>query len=101
MFGKNLKYYRLKNNMSMKELADLVQISPMAISHYEKEERRPDMQTIKALAKALQVRVTDFLANRDESLEFCHGEFRKNSKLSAKQQEFARGVWLSTWNAFV
>lgn len=61
MFGKNLKYYRLKNNMSMKELADLVQISPMAISHYEKEERKPDMQTIKALAKALQVRVTDFL----------------------------------------
>ena len=52
MFGKNLKYYRLKNNMSMKELADLVQISHMAISHYEKEERRPDMQTIKALAKA-------------------------------------------------
>ena len=90
MFGKNLKYYRLKNNMSMKELADLVQISPMAISHYEKEERRPDMQTIKALAKALQVRVTDFLANRDNSLEFCHGEFRKNSKLSAKQQEFVK-----------
>lgn len=90
MFGKNLKYYRLKNNMSMKELADLVQISPMAISYYEKEERRPDMQTIKALAKALQVKVTDFLANREESLVFCHGEFRKNSKLTAKQQEFVR-----------
>ena len=90
MFGKNLKYYRLKNNMSMKELADLVQISPMAISHYEKEERKPDMQTIKALAKALKVRVTDFLANRDETLIFCHEEFRKNSKLSAKQQEFVR-----------
>jgi transcriptional regulator with XRE-family HTH domain len=26
MFGKNLKYYRLKNNMSMKELAELVQV---------------------------------------------------------------------------
>lgn len=90
MFGKNLKYYRLKNNMSMKELADLVRISPMAISYYEKEERKPDMQTIKALAKALQVRVTDFLANRDESLVFCHEQFRKNSKLSAKQQEFVR-----------
>lgn len=90
MFGKNLKYYRLKNNMSMKELADLVQISPMAISYYEKEERKPDMQTIKALAKALKVRVTDFLANRDMSLEFCHGEFRKNSKMTAKQQEFVK-----------
>lgn len=90
MFGKNLKYYRLKNHMSMKELADLVQITPMAISYYEKEERRPDMQTIKALAKALHVRVTDFLASRDSSLEFCHGEFRKNSKLTAKQQEY---IW--------
>ena len=90
MFGKNLKYYRLKKNMSMKELADLVNVSPMAISHYEKEERKPDIQTIKALAMALQVRVTDFLANRDTSLEFCHGEFRKNSKLSAKQQDFIK-----------
>lgn len=90
MFGKNLKYYRLKNNMSMKDLANLVGISPMAISYYEKEERRPDMQTIKALAKALHVRVTDFLVNRDANLEFCHGEFRKNSKLSAKQQEFVK-----------
>lgn len=90
MFGKNLKYYRLKNNMSMKELADLVHISPMAISYYEKEERRPDMQTIKALAYALNIRVTDFLANRDANLVFCHGEFRKSDKLSARQQEFVR-----------
>ena len=90
MFGKNLKYYRLKNNMSMKELADLVHISPMAISYYEKEERRPDMQTIKTLASALNVRVTDFLANRDANLVFCHGEFRKSDKLSARQQEFVR-----------
>ncbi len=90
MFGKNLKYYRLKNNMSMKELAELVGISPMAISYYEKEERKPDMKTIKALANALHVRVTDFLANRDESLKFCHGEFRKKSRLTAKQQEFVK-----------
>lgn len=90
MFGKNLKYYRLKNNMSMKELADLVHVSPMSISNYEKEERRPDMQTIKALAKVLNVRVTDFLANRDANLVFCHGEFRKNSKLSGKKQELIR-----------
>ena len=90
MFGKNLKYYRLKNNMSMKELADLIHISPMAISYYEKEERKPDMQTIKELAKALHIKVTDFLANRDASLKFCHGEFRKNSRMSAKQQEFVK-----------
>ena len=70
MFGKNLKYYRLKNNMSMKELADLVQVSPMSISYYEKEERRPNMDIIKALARALHVRVTDFLAGSNHG--YCH-----------------------------
>ncbi len=90
MFNKNLKYYRLKKNMSMKELASLVGVSPMAISHYESGERRPGMDTIKALAKALDIKVTDFLNNRNKNLVFVHGEFRKGSKLSVKQQEYIR-----------
>ena len=90
MFNKNLKYYRLKQNMSKKELASLVNVTPMAITHYESGERRPNMETIKALASALGVRVSDFLSRRNEKLIFSHGEFRKNSKLSVNQQEFMR-----------
>lgn len=90
MFSKNLKFYRLKNNMSMKELASLIHVTPMAISHYESGERRPSMDTIKELAKALGVKVTDFLGGSNENLVFVHGEFRKNSKLSIKQQDFIR-----------
>lgn len=90
MFSKNLKYYRLKKNMSMKELASLAGISQMSISYYESGERRPGMDTIKALAKALDVKVTDFLNNRNENLVFIHGEFRKASRLSLKQQEYIR-----------
>ncbi len=90
MFHKNLKYYRLKNNMSMKELASLVGVSQMAISHYESGDRKPGMEIIRALADALGVRVTDFLGSRDEKLVFFHGEFRKNSKLPVKQQEYIR-----------
>lgn len=88
MFSKNLKYYRLKKNMSKKELASLVQVTPMAISHYESGERKPSMDVIKALAKVLDVRVSDFLSNRNENLVFVHGEFRKGSKLPLKQQEY-------------
>ena len=90
MFHKNLKYYRLKKNMSKKELASLVHVSAMALTHYESGERRPSMEVIKALAAALGVRVTDFLSQRNENLVFVHGEFRKNSKLSGGQQEFIR-----------
>lgn len=90
MFSKNLKYYRLKKNMSKKELASLVQVTPMAIGYYESGERKPNMDTIRALAKALDVRVSDFLNNRNENLVFAHGEFRKGSKLSTRQQDYVR-----------
>lgn len=90
MFSKNLRYYRLKCNMTRKELAERVHVSPMAISYYESGERRPGMETIKALAEALHVRVTDFLNEWNENLVFSHGEFRKNSALSARQQDFIR-----------
>lgn len=90
MFSKNLKYYRLKKDMSKKELAEKVNISPMAISNYETGKRRPDMEILKKIANVLGVRVADFLAVRNEKLVFCHGEFRKSTTLSVAQQEFIR-----------
>lgn len=90
MFSKNLKYYRLKNSMSMKELAEQLHVSPMAISNYENGKRKPSMVILKQMAVVLGVRVSDFLAVRNEKLVFCHGEFRKNSTLSLTQQEFVK-----------
>lgn len=90
MFNKNLKYYRLKNNMTKKDLASLCNVSAMMISYYESGERKPSMDTMKQLASSLGVKVSDFLAVRNENLLFRHGEFRKNSSLSQAQQEFVR-----------
>ena len=88
MFSKNLKYYRLKNNMSKKDLASLCNVSSMMITHYENGDRKPSMDTMKLLASSLNVKVSDFLAVRNENLAFQHGEFRKNSTLTKAQQEF-------------
>lgn len=90
MFNKNLKYYRLKKNMSKKELASLIGVTPMAVTHYENGERKPDMATIQAMAKALGVKTADFLNRRNENLVFVHGEFRKGCKLPVNQQEYIR-----------
>lgn len=90
MFNKNLKYYRLKNGMTKKELALKSSLTPMAITHYEDGTRKPTMETMQALASALGVKVSDFLAVRNESLLFAHGEFRKQSSLTAAQQEYIR-----------
>ena len=90
MFNKNLKYYRLKQNMSKKELASLIDVTPMTITNYESGKRKPSMPTLKKLAQVLGVRVTDFLERRNDHLIFEHGEFRKHGDFSLKQQEFIR-----------
>lgn len=100
MFSKNLKYYRLKNAMTMKELAVSAGVTPMAISNYESGTRQPSMDIMKALANALNVRVSDFLTIRNEKLQFVHGEFRKNASLSKTEQEFVRESVEEYFNRF-
>lgn len=90
MLSKNLKYYRLKNNLTKKKLADMVGVSSMAITHYENGDRYPDMPIIKKLAEALDVRVIDFIAVRNRNLVFSHEEFRKHSSLSKSKQDYIR-----------
>ena len=90
MFSKNLKYYRLKMQLSKKALADKIHVSSMAITNYEDGSRKPNMEILSALAEVLGVRVSDFLAVRNENLVFQHAEFRKNSSLSQMQQDYVR-----------
>lgn len=90
MLEKNIKYYRLKNNMTKKALADMMGVTPMAISNYENGTRRPNMDTLKAMARALGVKVTDFLSNRTQNLQFEHGKFRKGSKLGTAIQDYVK-----------
>lgn len=90
MFNKNLRYYRLKNNMTKAELGDMVNVSSMDISHYENGDIRPNMNIIKKLASALNIKVTDFLKERNDNLIFVHGEFPNNSKVPKNEQEYIR-----------
>ena len=90
MLGKNLKYYRLKNNMTKKALAETIGVTPMAVTYYECDKRQPNMEVLKKLAQALNIKVTDFLENTDDKLEFSHGKFRKGTKLGESKQEYIK-----------
>lgn len=100
MFSKNLKYYRLKRNMTKRALADACGVSPMAISNYEKGIRNPDIETINKLAEALDVKIADFLAVRNASVSFEHKGFRKHSALSQSMQEYIREAVEEYFNRF-
>lgn len=92
MFSKNLRYYRLKNSLSKAELAKQSGLTPMAITNYENGTRKPNMDILKKLATVLGVHISDFLAVRNESIVFSHGEFRKVSNLPKAKQDYVREV---------
>ncbi len=90
MFDKNLKYYRLKKSMTKKMLAEKVNLSSMAITNYENGSRMPNMDILKKLANALDIRVSDFLATRNNKLMFEHSEFYKKASFSITNQELVK-----------
>lgn len=74
-------------SLSKKELANKVNVTPMAISNYENGNRKPEMDILKKIAEVLEVRIADFLVVRNEGLKFSHNEFRKGAALSKEKQE--------------
>lgn len=50
-----LRYYRLKAGLTQKELAELVQVSPMGMSHYARGERDLPTHTLIRISKVLNV----------------------------------------------
>lgn len=100
MISKNLKYYRLRKNMTKSKLAELCGISPMSVTYYENGDRNPSMEILKKMASALDIRVSDFLITRNENLTFKHAEFRKSASLTQSQQEYIRESVEEYFNRF-
>ena len=61
--------------MSKKSLAEKVGVSPMAITHYEAGTRTPDMNTVKKLANALNIKVSDFVMSNSSNLQYDHAVY--------------------------
>ncbi len=60
MIGERLKQLRIKNGLKQQELANMFGLSSGTISFYESEQRKPDIDSIVAVAKYFDVS-TDYL----------------------------------------
>ena len=64
MLKNNLKQFRRNNNMSQEELASKVCVSRSSIALYEKGIRKPSLDTLKLICKALNINVKDLIDER-------------------------------------
>lgn len=87
MLGERIKRGRAAAGLSLRDLAQSVGLSAMALSKYERELMKPSSETLLRLAKALNVRTEYFF--RQLGVELVDVDFRKHSKLSAKDENKA------------
>ena len=64
IFIERLKKYRKAAGLTQKELGELVQVSPMGMSHYARGERDMPTHTLIRIAKILNVSADDLLGLR-------------------------------------
>lgn len=96
MFGKNLKFYRLRSGLTQQELAERVGIGAMAISNYEKGKRQPNYQTVIDLADKLGVAIGALLSDLPDNEELVPGNFRDSgmteTEISYVEEYITRSV---------
>lgn len=69
MIGKTIKDFRVKNNMTQKDLADKLFVTAQAVSRWENDEVEPNLQTIKEIAKIFNVSTDSIIGATDPEVK--------------------------------
>lgn len=65
IFSKNLKYYRIKENLRQEDLAEKVDLTDKYISDLERAKFSPSLETIEKIAKVLNISADLLLKDND------------------------------------
>lgn len=67
--SQNIRHFRMKRNMTQEQLADIIGVSPQAVSKWERSETYPDGALLLPLARALEVSLDVLFDYGDVSME--------------------------------
>lgn len=65
ILSENLCYYRTKNNMLQKEVAEKLNVNLFTVSRWETGRRVPDIYTLYLLSRLYDVSLDDLLEKKD------------------------------------
>lgn len=89
--GKNLKRIRLLKNLSLREAGNLLNMTPTAISKYEKGQIIPDSKRIISFSNAYKVKSIELLKTY-ETPKMNFTNFRKKKRLKGQKLELLEEI---------
>lgn len=66
LLGERIKCLREQRGLTQEDMGNLLHLKRAAISHYERDFRRPDLETLTAIADTLETS-TDYLLGRADN----------------------------------
>ncbi|MFL0365728.1 helix-turn-helix domain-containing protein [Pseudobacillus sp. 179-B 2D1 NHS] len=82
-FGERLKNIRKAKDLTQKELADAVDIDQSSISYFERNKKKPDMDTLKKIADILNVSADYLLLRTNSPVDYSPEQSHLIKKLNA------------------
>jgi len=87
--GENIRRYRQEAGLSLRELADMVDVTYSTLSHYENGHTVPRYDTLKRLARALGVDSVYYLYGDEDQDEYDRMMRERNEQITLEQLRIA------------
>ena len=87
--GENIRRYRQEAGLSLRELADMVDVTYSTLSHYENGHMVPRYDTLKRLARALGVDSVYYLYGDEDQDEYDRMMRERNEQITLEQLRIA------------
>ena len=81
IFSERLVKTRKKRNITQRQLAEMLEITPTRLNYWEKGKREPDVMMINKISTTLNVRPDYLLGHIDEDVSLIKPELSKMSDL--------------------
>lgn len=99
-FATRIKQLRIDNNLTQKDIADKIGITPTGISYWESGTAIPNYETLKKLADLFNVSI-DYLTGNEENNTENDILFRKIDKVDKDKKDLLMRILNDTVNNFI
>lgn len=99
-FAKRIKQLRIDNNLTQKDIADELGMTPTGISYWESGNAVPNYETLKKLADFFNVSM-DFLTGNESNKDENDVLFRKIGKVDKKKKDLLMRILNNTVDSFI
>lgn len=77
MIGEKIRFFRKQNGMSIKDLAEIVNVSKSYVSQVEKGKITPSVDNLRSFAKSLKIPVFVLLSETEDNKQLTRGKERQ------------------------